>query len=78
MFFYGTVLGLFLAAFFITGILGGMTTFSLFSLLSLQLLHAGDHLGMAFNILGTITIGFFATVLGLRMGRSLIVRAARR
>ena len=35
-----------LAGFFITGMLGAMTTFSLFSLLSLQLLQGG-HFGEA-------------------------------
>ena len=66
-----------LAAFIITGILGGMTTFSLFSLLSLQLQQSGNYLGIAINIVGTITIGFIATVLGLYLGRWITIRGSR-
>lgn len=58
-----------LAGFFITGMLGAMTTFSLFSLLSLQLLQSGDNADAAFNAIGSVALGFGAVGLGLRLGR---------
>lgn len=62
-----------LAGFIITGILGGMTTFSLFSLLSLNLEHGGDHLAMLINAFGSVTLGWIATYCGLLCGRRLIL-----
>ena len=55
----------------ITGFMGGLTTFSLFSLISLQLQQEGDLLGVLINIVGTVVLGFIATYLGLRVGQSL-------
>lgn len=63
-----------LAAFLITGILGGMTTFSLFSLISLNLVQNGSYLEMLVNAVGTVVAGFFATYLGLIAGRSIALR----
>lgn len=62
------------AAFLITGVLGGMTTFSLFSLLSLELAQGGHWGYMAINIIGSIVLGFIATYLGLLSGRELVVK----
>ena len=56
------------SGFFITGILGGMTTFSLFSLLTLNLVQSGEIAWAAFNAIGTVILGFAATQLGFRVG----------
>lgn len=66
-----------LAAFIITGILGGMTTFSLFSLLSLNLVQAGNHTAMLINAVGTVLLGWLATYLGLALGSRLILKLER-
>ena len=58
-----------LAGFVITGVLGGMTTFSLFSLLSLQLRLGGHPVLLITNILGTLLLGLAATWVGLHLGR---------
>ena len=56
------------SGFFITGILGGMTTFSLFSLLTLNLLQSDEIAWAIFNAIGTVILGFIATQLGFRFG----------
>ena len=60
------------AGFLITGILGGMTTFSLFSLLSVKLLQSAHPLILLANVFGTVLLGLIATHLGLRTGRMLV------
>ena len=65
-----------LAGFIITGILGGMTMLSLFSLLSLNLEHGGDHLAMLINAFGSVTLGWIATYCGRLCGRRLILQYA--
>jgi CrcB protein len=65
-----------LAGFLITGILGGMTTFSLFSLLSVRLNEAGGHWELLVNMGGTIVLGFLATWLGLVLARWIYTRTA--
>jgi CrcB protein len=62
-----------LAGFIITGILGGMTTFSLFSLISLNLEQGGNHLAMMINAFGSVTLGWLATYGGLLTGRKIIL-----
>ena len=58
-----------LAGFVITGVLGGLTTFSLFSLLSVQL-RLGEHpLALISNSVGTLILGVGATWVGLHLGR---------
>ena len=44
----------FWSGFLITGFLGGLTTFSLFSLISLQLLHGGNHLFLLISSVGAV------------------------
>ena len=66
-----------LAAFIITGILGGMTTFSLFSLLSLNLAQSGNHVAMLINAAGTVLLGWLAAYLGLICGSRLTLRLGR-
>lgn len=63
----------FWSGFLITGILGGMTTFSLFSLMSLRLLESGAHLGLVVNMAGTIVLGCLATWLGLVLARRIFL-----
>ena len=57
------------AAFAVTGLLGSMTTFSLFSLLSLQSIQAGNPLDAAFNVIGSVLLGFAAATLGMTLSR---------
>ncbi len=57
-----------LAGFMITGILGGLTTFSVFSLLSMHLSIGGHPFSLLINIVGTVTLGVVATWLGLHLG----------
>jgi CrcB protein len=64
------------AGFIITGILGGMTTFSLFSLISLNLEQSGNHLALLINVLGSVTLGYAATCCGLLCGRRLVLLRA--
>lgn len=61
----------------ITGLLGGMTTFSLFSLISLQLEHGGHHINLLINVLGSVALGLFATYLGLKTGQWVVLRGIK-
>ena len=63
-----------LAGFLITGFLGGMTTFSLFSLISLNLAQNGQFAAVLVNAAGTVIAGWVATYLGLALGRALVMR----
>ncbi len=66
-----------LAGFFITGLLGALTTFSLFSIQNVELLQAGAPGWAAFNAIGSVTLGFFAVGLGLRVGHRWVPRRSR-
>ena len=57
----------------ITGFLGGLTTFSLFSLISLQLLQGGHMAYLLFSIIGSIVLGYAATCIGLKIGQMIIL-----
>jgi len=63
-----------LAAFLITGFLGGMTTFSLFSLLSLLAWQAGHPVYVAINAIGSVALGFFAVLAGFHVARMWVPR----
>lgn len=52
-----------------TGVLGGLTTFSAFSLDFAVLLQRGDHMLAAFYVIGTVSIAFIAFFAGLSAGR---------
>lgn len=54
--------------FFMTGICGGYTTFSSFSLQTLTLLRNGNALGAGLNVLGSVGLCLAATWLGLVAG----------
>ena len=66
-----------LSGFLITGVLGGMTTFSLFSMLTLNLLQSGQIGWALFNAFGTVLLGFLAAQLGFRAGCALTLRQQR-
>ena len=61
------------SAILITGFLGGMTTFSLFSLVSLQLDAGGATLGVLINVVGSVVLGVFATWGGLKLGQLIVL-----
>ena len=63
-----------LTAFVITGFLGGMTTFSLFSLLSLNLIQAGTWWWALVNGFGTLLLGLAAVIGGFHVGEKLVPR----
>ena len=63
-----------LAGFFITGMLGAMTTFSLYSLLTLQSIQAGNLGEAAFNMIGSVLLGFLAVGLGFQLGHRWVPR----
>ena len=56
--------GQFSSGFLITGVLGGMTTFSLFSLLTLNLFQSGEIVWALVNAFGSVILGFVAVQLG--------------
>jgi fluoride exporter len=59
-----------LRAFLTTGLLGGFTTFSAFSLDTALLIERGDWTGAAFYILGSVALSVGALFLGLWLIRS--------
>ncbi|GAB6078598.1 fluoride efflux transporter CrcB [Hydrogenobaculum acidophilum] len=60
-----------LRLFIITGILGGYTTFSTFTLEGFGLLDQGEYLKAAYYILGTNLLGFLGVWLGRFLGGKL-------
>lgn len=58
----------FLNAFFITGFLGGFTTFSTFALESLQYMNDGDFFAFISYTLLQVVIGIFFVWCGMRLG----------
>lgn len=55
-----------------TGMLGGFTTFSAFSLDTLRLFEAGQVLGAAAYVLGTVALCLAATVAGAMLARGVL------
>ncbi|MDX6765264.1 MAG: fluoride efflux transporter CrcB [Candidatus Methylacidiphilales bacterium] len=53
----------------LVGFLGGYTTFSAFSLQSLNLMRAGDWTGFALNVTGSVVLCLAAVVAGYGAGR---------
>jgi CrcB protein len=53
----------------LTGILGGFTTFSAFSLDALTLWERGQAMGALFYVMASVILSLLAVVLGLAMGR---------
>jgi len=58
------------------GVLGGFTTFSSFSIETLVLIEAGEHLRAALNVLASVALCLLATGLGLVLARQVGVGAA--
>lgn len=56
-----------------TGFLGGLTTFSSFSYETMKLLHDGNTVLAAYNVLANCGIGFFATWAGMQAARYLLL-----
>jgi fluoride exporter len=57
--------------FLMTGLLGGFTTFSAFSLDTLKLIEAGQTAQAAAYVLGSVALSLTATALGVALARSL-------
>ena len=57
------------APFLMTGVLGGFTTFSAFSLDAMTLWERGATLHAAFYVAGTVIVGIAALVAGMAFGR---------
>jgi fluoride exporter len=62
----------YLTGFIIVGILGGYTTFSSFSLETLQLIERGHFYAALINILVSVISGIGLTYLGIRLGTKLV------
>lgn len=57
--------------FLMTGLLGGFTTFSAFSLDTLKLIEAGQPLSAAAYVLGSVALSLIAVALGVALARGL-------
>lgn len=56
-------------AFFVTGMLGGFTTFSAFSWDALQLVNRGEWGGAALYVGGSVVLSVLAVAIGFQIGR---------
>jgi CrcB protein len=57
--------------FLMTGLLGGFTTFSAFSLDTLKLIEAGQPVQAALYVLASVALSLIAVALGVALGRGL-------
>jgi fluoride exporter len=57
--------------FLMTGVLGGFTTFSAFSLDTLKLIEAGQTLQASAYVLGSVALSLAATALGVALARGI-------
>ena len=60
-------IGIFVINILITGLLGGFTTFSTFSLETLQLLQENEGLKATFYVVGSVGLGILACFLGSKI-----------
>jgi fluoride exporter len=58
--------------FLMTGLLGGFTTFSAFSLDALKLMDTGAPIQAAIYVLGSVSLSLAAVALGMAIARSLV------
>ncbi len=63
----------FASSFMITGFLGGFTTFSSFSLDTVQLIREGALVSATANVLVSVVLGLVAVVVGLNLGRRAVL-----
>lgn len=68
----GPMVNLPLQRFLLIGLFGGFTTFSSFSLQTLQLFEKGQTNAALMNVLGSILSCLFAAFIGMRAGRLLV------
>jgi len=61
-----------LRLFLATGVLGGFTTFSAFSLDAALMWQRGDHLTLALYVIGSVALSVGALFLGISVARALI------
>lgn len=57
--------------FLMTGVLGGFTTFSAFSLDTLKLLQSGQYLSAVAYVLGTVALSLIAVALGVALAKGI-------
>jgi len=57
--------------FLLAGILGGFTTFSSFSIQTLNLLKDGELAAVSFNVIGSVALGLFAAFAGDALARAM-------
>ena len=54
-----------------TGVLGGFTTFSAFSLDTLKLVQSGQHLTAIAYVMGTVALSLIAVALGVALAKGI-------
>ncbi len=64
--------GLHLAPFLMTGVLGGFTTFSAFSLDAVTLIERGDWSSASFYIIGSVLLSLLALFAGIHIARMVL------
>ena len=57
--------------FLMTGVLGGFTTFSAFSLDTLKLVQSGQHLTAIAYVMGTVALSLIAVALGVALAKGI-------
>lgn len=64
--------GMRFAPFLMTGVLGGFTTFSAFSLDTMTLVERGDITQAALYVVGTVVVGLLAIIAGMALTRMVL------
>lgn len=64
--------GMRFAPFLMTGVLGGFTTFSAFSLDTMTLFERGDITQAALYVIGTVVVGLLAIIAGMALTRMVL------